>query len=40
MNGPVRHFCGLLGELEMVQRVKSREGCFNQVGGGFGSGPV
>ncbi len=38
MNGPVRHFCGLLGKLEMVQRVKSREGCFNQVGGGFWSG--
>src|SRR5208283_1313458 len=32
MNGPVRHLGGLLGELEMVQRVKSREGCFNQVG--------
>jgi hypothetical protein len=21
MNGPVRHFCGLLAELKMVQRV-------------------
>ena len=28
MNGPVRHFCGLLTELEMVQRVKKQGGVF------------
>jgi hypothetical protein len=28
MNGPVRHFSGLLGVLEMVQRVKKQGGAF------------